>query len=153
MPSLRVSKIENGTVIDHIPAGNAMKLLRLLSIEDDGENILSLIMNVDSRQLGRKDILKIEGKELDALEVQSAGLFAPNATINIVEDYDIVEKERIEVPDTVEAVIDCPNPDCVTNADEPVQTLFDVVARDPVELECRYCESRFGHDDLDLPRF
>lgn len=151
MPSLRVSKIEDGTVLDHIPAGNARTLLRLLDVPED--RVVSVIMNVESTTIGRKDILKIEDKELDEEEVTSAALFAPNATLNVIEDYDVVEKRDLEIPDRVEGVLDCPNPDCITNADEPVEARFAVVERDPVVLRCDFCEDRFDHDDLDLPRY
>ncbi|MDY6768504.1 MAG: aspartate carbamoyltransferase regulatory subunit [Candidatus Nanohaloarchaea archaeon] len=153
MPSLRVSKIESGTVLDHIPAGNGRTLLQVLDIDWDADSIISLIMNVDSHRIGMKDILKIEGKELDPGEVTAAALFAPSATLNIIQDYDVVEKRDVTVPDRVEEVLDCPNPDCVTNAAEPVVTRFTVVEQNPVVLHCTYCESRFEHDDLDLPRF
>lgn len=152
MPSLTVSKIENGTVIDHIPAGNALKILNVVS--DSGEDaVISVIMNVDSRTIGRKDILKIEGKEMDPWEIDSVALFAPSATLNVIEGYEVVDKQQLDVPETVAGIIDCPNPDCITNADEPADTVFHVIAENPVELKCRYCESAFGHDDLNLPRF
>lgn len=153
MPSLRVSKIEDGTVIDHIPAGNALKLLDLLDLDDNGDNVLSVIMNVDSRTLGSKDILKVENRVLDPGEMSAAAVFAPNATVNVIEDHDVVEKEPLEVPDHITGVLACPNPTCVTNTEEPVEPSFTVTARDPVELACDYCEDRFDHTALDLPRF
>ncbi len=151
MPSLRVSKIEEGTVIDHVPAGEGRRLLRLLDVPDD--STISLLVNVDSATLGTKDILKIEGKEIGPDEMTAAAIFAPSATVNVIRDHDVVRKEDVTLPGTVTGVVDCPNPACVTNTGEPVEPRFDVVAEDPVELECAYCEDRFDHDDLDLPRF
>lgn len=151
MTELRVSKIREGTVIDHIPAWNARKILSLLDTEEEDDNIMSIIMNVPSEQQGRKDIIKIEDKELKPEEITRAAVFAPGATLNVIRDYDVVAKQRIELPDTIEGVLDCPNPDCITTTREPVRTRFRVRKQDPVTLECQYCESVFDSDDLDLP--
>ena len=133
---LRVSKIRNGTVIDHVTAGEALHVLAILGIDGQGGEVVSLGMNVPSGRLGRKDIVKVEGRELSQSEVDVLSLIAPEATINIVRDYDVVEKLRVERPDAVSGVISCPNPNCITNANEPVTPKFDVV-RDGVR--CAYC--------------
>lgn len=153
MPSLRVSKIKNGTVIDHIPAGNGRKLLNLLDIEENGNSVVSLVMNVKSETLGRKDIVKIENKELAPWEVTAAAVVAPNASLNVIKDFDVVEKQTLELPETIEGILDCPNPECVTNADEPIASRLQVMDRDPVTLRCDYCETSFEHSELDLPEF
>jgi len=95
-------------------------------------------MNVPSSR-GRKDILKIEDRELDPTEVNKIALIAPNATINIVREYEVARKERVELPEKVSGLVKCPNPNCVTNH-EPVRTQFLVVHRDPVRLRCGYCD-------------
>lgn len=150
MPELRVSKIANGSVIDHIPAGMGIEVLRILNIDESFDKTLSLAMNVGSSRMGKKDIVKAEGRELVEEEVESVSVIAPSATLNIIKDYDVVEKRRLELPDRIEGVIDCPNPQCVTNTEEPVRALFDVLGEDPVELKCGYCEREFTTSDLEI---
>ena len=135
---LRVSKIRNGTVIDHIAAGQALNVLAILGIDGSEGHGLSIAMNVSSGRLGRKDILKVEERELSQSEVDVLSLIAPEATINIVRDFDVVEKNRVERPDRVSGLLSCPNHNCITNANEPVETAFDVISDG---VRCNYCES------------
>lgn len=131
--------IRNGTVIDHIAPGNAIRVLRILGMPRSGwTSIITAAMNVPSSR-GRKDILKIEDRELDPAEVNKISLIAPNATINIIREYEVVRKERVELPEKVSGLVKCPNPNCVTNA-EPVKTQFVVRERDPLRLACGYCD-------------
>lgn len=139
-PTLTVSKIRRGTIVDHIPAGKALEVLKVLGITG-GEGLrIAVLMNVESRRLGRKDIVKIEDEFLDPKEVNLIALVAPSATINIVEDYEVKRKFRVTVPNVVEDLIKCPNPTCITNkAGEPVRTKFRKLRDDPLELQCIYC--------------
>src|SRR6056297_83688 len=116
---LRVSKIRSGTVIDHVTAGQALNVLAILGIDGSEGEEVSIGMNVPSDRLGRKDVVKVEGRELSQDEVDVLSLIAPEATINIVRDYDVVEKHRLERPEEVVGVLSCPNLDCITNASEP----------------------------------
>ncbi len=150
MPDLKVSKISNGTVIDHIPPGRGLDVIKILRMERGFDNTLSLLMNVESSRLEKKDIVKAEDKELTKEEVDSVSVIAPSATINIIEDYGVVEKKRLRLPDKVEGVVDCPNPHCVTNTGEPVEALFEVVNQNPVELKCSYCERKFKALELEI---
>ncbi len=138
--TLRVTKIKHGTVIDHIPAGRALDVLKVLGITGREGLRIAIIMNVESAKLGRKDIVKIEGRELSPSEVNVIALVAPTATINIVKDFKVVSKFRVSVPEVVEGIIRCPNPTCITNKNrEPISTRFRVVSRDPLMLQCEYC--------------
>lgn len=139
MQELKVQPIRNGTVIDHISAGRAVAVMRILGLPRPGStSTITAAMNVPSSR-GRKDILKIEDRELDANEVNKIALIAPNATINIVREYEVSRKEHVQIPEKVSGLVKCPNPNCVTNH-EPVRTQFLVVARDPVKLRCGYCD-------------
>ncbi|WP_324757736.1 aspartate carbamoyltransferase regulatory subunit [Haloarcula montana] len=140
---LRVSKIKNGTVIDHITGGQALNVLAILGIDGSGD-ALSVAMNVPSDRLGKKDIVKVEGRELSQAEVDVLSLIAPAASINIVREYDVVEKHRVERPDVVEGVLECPNHNCISTKDEPVDSRF-AVTDDGVR--CEYCETII-RDDL-----
>ena len=144
MQELKVQPIRNGTVIDHIAPGNAIRVLRILGMPRPGwTSVLTAAMNVPSSR-GRKDILKIEDRELDPTEVNKISLIAPQATINIVREYEVIRKEIVQLPEKVSGLVKCPNPNCVTNH-EPVKTQFIVASREPLRLSCGYCD-REVHD-------
>jgi len=137
-PQLRVSKIRNGTVIDHVTAGQALNVLAILGIDGTGGEEVSVGMNVPSGRIERKDVVKVEGRELSQAEVDVLSLIAPEATINIIRDYEVVRKTRVQRPGTVVGIIECPNHNCITNADEPVESEFDVLDDG---IRCRYCDT------------
>jgi aspartate carbamoyltransferase regulatory subunit len=140
---LRVSKIENGTVIDHVTAGQALNVLALLGIDGSAGEAVSVVMNVPSGRLGRKDVLKIESRELSEAELDVLSLIAPEATINIIREYDVVEKKRVDRPDRVAGVLACDNPECITNTDEPIEAKFEVLLEG---VRCEYCGSIIRED-------
>ena len=140
---LRVSKIRNGTVIDHIPGGQALNVLTILGIDGTRGESVSVGMNVPSDRLGQKDIVKVEGRELSQDEVDVLSLVAPAATINIVRDFEVVEKHRVERPDRVLGVLSCPNHNCISNENEPVDSRFDVLDDG---VRCAFCETIIRED-------
>lgn len=135
---LRVSKIRDGTVIDHVLGGQALNVLAILGIDGSEGEEVSVGMNVPSDRLARKDIVKVEGRELSQDEVDVLSLIAPDATINIVREYEVVEKHRVEPPERVEGVLSCPNVGCITAEDEPVSSRFEVLEDG---VRCAYCET------------
>jgi aspartate carbamoyltransferase regulatory subunit len=137
--TLRVSKIKNGTVIDHVNGGHALDVVKILGITGRASGVVSIGINVPSKRLGIKDIVKVEGRELDASEVDKIALLAPHATINIIKDYKVVEKKRVKLPDTVKGVVKCDNPACISNSSEPVQSKFYLEKEEPLRLKCHYC--------------
>jgi aspartate carbamoyltransferase regulatory subunit len=143
---LRVSKIRNGTVIDHITGGQALNVLAILGVDADSGETVSVGMNVPSDRLGTKDIVKVEGRELSQDEVDVLSLIAPAATINIVREFDVVEKHRVERPSEVSGVLSCPNHNCITTEDEPVESRFDVLDDG---VRCRYCDTIIREDIAD----
>ena len=134
---LLVSPIRNGTVIDHITAGEALNVLRILGITGSTNECLSIATNVESRRLGKKDIVKIENRELRKEEVDLIALLAPQARINIIREYEVVEKKGVEIPRVIKGVVRCPNPGCITNTNEPVESTFEVLDKG---LHCLYCD-------------
>ncbi|MFB6163902.1 MAG: aspartate carbamoyltransferase regulatory subunit [Haloarculaceae archaeon] len=140
---LRVSKIRSGTVIDHITGGQALNVLAILDIDGSGGEEVSIGMNVPSDRLGRKDIVKVGGRELSQDEVDVLSLIAPAATINIVRDYDVIEKHRVERPAAVVGVLECPNRNCITTEDEPVESRFEVLDDG---VRCAYCDTIVRED-------
>jgi aspartate carbamoyltransferase regulatory subunit len=143
---LRVSKIQSGTVIDHVSAGEALHVLSLLGIDGTEGTTVSLGMNVPSDRMGKKDVVKVESRELSDDEAEVLSLIAPEATINIIRDYDVVDKRRVEPPAEVTGVLVCPNRDCITNAGEPVETTFAVLDEG---LRCEYCGDIVREDITD----
>jgi len=146
---LIVSKIENGTVIDHIPAGRALAVLRVLGITGKEGVRVALVMNVESGKLGRKDIVKIEGRELTPEEVNIISAVAPTATINIIRNFEVVKKFKVSPPEVIKGRFRCKNPTCITNAPrEPVEPTFYLVKREPPLFVCAYCGRYHELSDL-----
>jgi aspartate carbamoyltransferase regulatory subunit len=137
---LRVKPIKNGTVIDHIAGGQALNVLKILGISGTTEATVSVVMNVDSGKLGKKDIVKVEDRELKEEEVNRIALIAPDATINIIRDFLVVEKHLVDLPDLIIGVVRCQNPSCISNTEEPIKSRMLVKTKNPVILRCVYCE-------------
>lgn len=147
---LTVSKIRWGTVIDHIPAGYALKVLRILGIDGSEGYRVAVLMNVDSLKLKRKDIVKVEERELKPDEVNRIALIAPTATINIIRNYEVAVKLKVEIPEFIEEILKCGNPTCITNQPrEPVKAKFKLVSREPVKLQCLYCGRYLEREDIE----
>ncbi|MDO9517987.1 MAG: aspartate carbamoyltransferase regulatory subunit [Methanosarcinaceae archaeon] len=137
---LRVRPIENGTVIDHIKAGQSLNVLRILGIPDSSEDVVSVVINA-SGEHGKKDVVKIENRELNVHEVDKITLIAPNAVINIIRNFDVFEKKHVVIPQNIEGVVRCINPNCISNSSEPVTSKFAVTsAKGKIVLRCKYCE-------------
>jgi aspartate carbamoyltransferase regulatory subunit len=141
MKEFKVTPIRNGTVIDHIDCGRALKVLRIIGL--DGGSVLSpvsVLMHVPSKKSGWKDVVKVEDRELDPREIDKISLIAPRATINIIRDFNVAEKYRVRLPDVVRGKARCTNPNCITNQKEPVEPEFTVEAKNPPVLRCIYCD-------------
>jgi len=137
---LKIPLIKEGTVIDHITAGNAVKVLHILGIPERTKSVVSVAMNVKSK-IGKKDIVKVENRELDPKEVNKIALIAPKATINIIRNYEVFKKYHVHIPDEIVGIVKCPNPTCVSNSkNEPIESRFLVVSKDPIRIKCYYCE-------------
>jgi aspartate carbamoyltransferase regulatory subunit len=136
---LRASKIKDGTVIDHISGGYALEVIRILGITGREKRVMTIAINVPSKRLKVKDIVKIEGRALNSGEVNRIALVAPNATINIIRNFAVVEKLVVKLPRVIEDIIKCTNPICVSNSNEPVHAKFYVEGEDPLLLRCHYC--------------
>ena len=121
---LRVSKIKDGTVIDHIRGGYALDVVKILGITGKEKRVMTIAINVPSKRFGVKDIVKIEGKALNSQEVNRIALVAPHASINIIHNYKVVEKLEVKLPKTIEGIVKCINPCCISNSDEPVAQNF-----------------------------
>jgi aspartate carbamoyltransferase regulatory subunit len=146
--TLRVSKIKDGTVIDHIASGHALDVAKILGITGRRAGVVTIAMNVPSKRLRHKDMVKIEGRFLATSEVDKIALLAPHASINIVKDYKVVEKQRVKLPDLIRGIVKCDNPACVSNSNEPVQSTFYVEKEEPLRLKCHYCGHIMEKEDV-----
>jgi len=145
---VRVSKIKDGTVIDHISGGYALDVVKILGITGHERQVVTIAINVPSKQFKAKDIVKIEGRALNRQEVNKIALVAPRATINIVRNYVVVEKQEVKLPKVIEDIVKCINPACVSNSNEPVSAKFAVETDEPLMLKCRYCGCILEKADL-----
>ncbi len=144
---LQVSALKSGTVIDHLTQGTAPRTLQLLDL-DRGATVL-LGVNLPSGKQGFKDLIKIEGRELTQEEINKVALLSPKATLSIIRDYEVVRKIQPNAPDSVEGLIRCVNPSCVSQ-DPLVRTHFYTERKDPLKLRCFYCERSFDKDEIDF---
>ena len=137
---LRIVKIHDGTVIDHIRAGKALEVLKILGITGETGNVVSLAMNISSGKIEKKDIVKVEHRFLKDEEVARIALVAPEATINLIENGKLINKYCVELPETLTDIMRCPNPRCVSNKErEPILSKYQVISRKPIQLKCLYC--------------
>ncbi|AJI95423.1 aspartate carbamoyltransferase regulatory subunit [Yersinia ruckeri] len=141
---LQVEAIKCGTVIDHIPAQIGFKLLSLFKLTATDQRI-TIGLNLPSNQLGRKDLIKIENTFLTEQQANQLAMYAPHATVNRIDNYNVVKKLTLSLPDHIDGVLTCPNSNCISR-NEPVDSSFKVKKQqDEVLLKCKYCEKEFDH--------
>ena len=145
---LEVRAIENGTVIDHIPAESLFKIIDILELDKETHRI-TFGTNLESKRMGSKAIIKINDRYCEPDEINRIALVAPMARVNIIKDYEVKEKLKVEVPDNIRGFVRCVNPKCITN-NEPVATAFDVIEGDEIALRCRYCEKITYQSQLEI---
>lgn len=142
---LQVEAIKNGTVIDHIPAHIGIKVLKLFEMDNSNERV-TVGLNLPSSALGAKDLLKIENTFISEEQAQKLALYAPHATVNQIEDYQVVKKLALTLPKVVTDVFNCANSNCITH-NEPVSSSFTVIEKnDDIRLKCKYCEKSFSRE-------
>jgi aspartate carbamoyltransferase regulatory subunit len=145
--TLSVAAIKNGTVIDHIPAGQGLKIIHLLKINSK-KHRATLGLNLTSKSIGLKDLIKIEGRFLQEHEANEVTVFAPKATINIIENFEVIKKINTRLPEAISEILVCPNKNCITHF-EPIATCFFIEEyRNSVKLHCKYCEKPFQLDEI-----
>lgn len=143
---LSVSAIRNGTVIDHIPARNMFKVLQILGLDSVDETI-TFGTNFESKKLGKKGIIKVSNVFFLDEEINKIALIAPEAKLNIIKDYEVVEKRVVEVPENIIGIARCVNPKCITN-NETITTRFQVESKKDVSLKCHYCGKITDQENL-----
>ena len=143
--TLKVEALANGTVIDHIPAGQGRRILKLFRMSESGERIY-IGFNLPSRRTGKKDLIKVENITFTPAQANQLALFAPNATVNVIEDFKVVRKFSLRLPETIAGVFTCPNSNCASHG-EPVKSRFYVRQHQgQTRLKCHYCEKTFPRE-------
>lgn len=146
---LEVRAIENGTVIDHIPANCLFKIIRILDLENESHRI-TFGTNLESKHMGTKAIIKINDRFCRQEEINRIAIVAPMAAVNIIRDYKVVEKHAVTLPETVSGFVRCANPKCITN-NEPVETSFRVICHEnEIALRCKYCEKITHQEQIEI---
>jgi len=135
---LKVSAIENGSVIDHIPTHRVFQVIKILNLSEY-ENQLLIGTNLESRKMGKKGIIKINNKFFKSDEINKIALVAPTATLIVIKNFNVTEKKKVEIPDNIEKIVKCFNPNCITN-NEDIPTRFTVMDKSELKLRCHYCE-------------
>lgn len=142
---LQVEAIKNGTVIDHIPAKVGIKVLKLFDMHNTNQRV-TIGLNLPSSALGHKDLLKIENVFINEEQANKLALYAPHATVNQIEDYQVVKKLALELPPQINSVFACPNSNCISH-NEPVESSFRILEKNhDIRLKCKYCEKVFSRE-------
>ena len=145
----RVTAICNGTAIDHIPSGHALQVLKMLRLDTGRSNPISMVMNVPSGKMGRKDVLKIEDRELNQEELDRLALIAPKASVAIIRNYHVAEKRNIELGSELTNIVRCSFSNCITqNSREPLPHKIKIISADPLVLRCSYCGKNQDIDQI-----
>jgi len=143
---LKVTAIENGTVIDHIPSQSVHHVIRILNLTEYDDQLL-IGTNLDSRKMGKKGIIKVNNKYFKPEEINKIALVAPSATLIVIHAFNVTEKKQVSVPDQIEKIVKCFNPNCITNH-EDIPSRFTVIDKKELKLRCRYCEKITAKDNI-----
>lgn len=143
---LQVAALENGTAIDHIPPSQLFKVASLLGLEKM-DNTITIGNNFHSKKMGCKGVIKIADKFFEEDEINRIALIAPNVILNIIRDYEIVEKKTVTLPEELVDVVRCNNPKCISN-NEPMLSRFEVIQKETGAIRCRYCERKINKEDI-----
>lgn len=147
--TMLVSKISDGTVIDHIAAGKVLSVLRLLGNPQEKGFTIALVLNASSTKMGRKDILKVEGLEISEEQVQRLALIAPRASVNIVRSYKVAEKKSVNPPRTVRGILSCTATTCVSVREkDSAPSIFFISGRSPLRYRCKYCGREISEKEI-----
>ena len=142
---IRLTPLKNGTVLDHLPAGTALRILEVLELSKP-KNAVTIAINTESRRMGRKDLVFIEGKELKKNEIEKIGLLAKGATMNIIKEGEVKNKQTITIPENATGIIKCMNPKCISSI-ENIETKFSVL-QNPLRAKCQYCEKTMQEKEI-----
>lgn len=145
---LQVAALENGTVIDHIPSEKLFTVVSLLGLQEMSNNI-TIGFNLASKKLGKKGIIKVADRFFSDEEINRIAVVAPNVKLNIIRNYEVVEKREVVLPDELVGIVKCANPKCITN-NEPMATRFHVIDKEHCIIKCHYCEKEQNREQIEV---
>ena len=145
---MQVAAIENGTVIDHIPAEKTYQVAQLLNLKEMSTPV-TIGYNLPSKKIGKKGIIKVADKFFTDEEINRLSVVAPKIVLSVIRDYEVVEKKTVETPDELRGIVKCNNPKCITN-NEPMATVFNVVDKEKGILKCHYCDKEQDINKVEL---
>ena len=146
--ALQVAALKNGTVIDHIPSDKLFTVVSLLGLKNSDNN-MTIGNNLESKKLGKKGIIKVADRFFTDEEISRLSVVAPNVKLNIIHDYEVVEKKQVIMPEEIKGLVKCNNPKCITN-NEPMTTIFHVLCKETGVLKCHYCEKEQNKESIKL---
>ena len=146
--ALQVAAIKNGTVIDHIPADKLFTVVNLLKLQKTTQSI-TIGNNFASQRLGKKGFIKVADRFFTDEEISRLSVVSPNVKLNIIRDYEVVEKKQVIMPEELKGIVKCNNPKCITN-NEPMTTIFHVIDKESGILKCHYCEKEQSKEAIKL---
>ncbi|HBT85633.1 MAG: aspartate carbamoyltransferase regulatory subunit [Fermentimonas sp.] len=146
--ALQVAALENGTAIDHIPTEAVFKVVSLLQLQKL-DNRITIGNNLNSNKMGTKGLIKVSDKFFKEDEINRIALVAPNVNLNIIRNFEVVEKKKVVLPDEIIEIVKCNNPKCISN-NEPMKTRFHVTDKEKVEIQCHYCEVKIKKEEVVL---
>ncbi|MEG1579672.1 MAG: aspartate carbamoyltransferase regulatory subunit [Bacteroidaceae bacterium] len=145
---LLVAALQNGTVIDHIPSSKLFTVIGILHLENTS-NAITIGYNLKSKKMGSKSIIKVADKFFSDAELNQLAIVAPNVSLSIIRDFEVIEKKKVELPSELNGIVKCVNPKCITN-NEPMRTHFLITDRSAGVIQCRYCEKKQNIDNVKL---
>lgn len=146
--ALQVAALKNGTVIDHIPSDKLFTVVNLLGLQNSDSN-MTIGNNLESKKLGKKGIIKVADRFFTDEEISRLSVVSPNVKMNIIRDYEVVEKKQVIMPEELKGIVKCANPKCITN-NEPMTTIFHVIDKESGILKCHYCEKEQSKEAIKL---
>ena len=145
---LLVAALENGTVIDHIPSELVFTIASLLKLDKLSSSV-TIGYNLNSKKIGKKGVIKVADKFFSDEEISRLSVVAPNVVLNVIRNFDVVEKKEVIIPDELHGIVRCGNPKCITN-NEPMNSYFHVVDKKSGILKCHYCEKEQNKSEVKL---
>ncbi|PLX16147.1 MAG: aspartate carbamoyltransferase regulatory subunit [Candidatus Muiribacterium halophilum] len=146
----KVYRIENGTVIDHIQGSKAIRVLHVLGLDTDMNNLITMGINLKSKKFGKKDVIKIENRYLSKKEFDKIAIVSPDATVNVIKDGKRSEKHIVKLPGKINGIIRCPNPDCITRKEKIESVFITQHNEDEIKYRCHYCERSFEKECVSI---
>jgi aspartate carbamoyltransferase regulatory subunit len=146
----KIPAIKDGIAIDHILSGNALKVIEILDVHHDKQSVITIGMNLSSKKMGKKDVVKIENKNIQKQQLAKISLIAPNASISFINNYKVFDKMIIKIPDIIENIVKCQNYNCITNHQQVSTKFYKTEKNQKLSFRCHHCEKSQSIEEIEL---